>query len=164
MTREPARSRSRLGAAQERQRWSVIKRRQTGRNMKIIRNEKGIALLVALMVLIMLTLSGMAAILTTTTEVNIAGNEKQATQALYLAEAGVSQVKAFFENPSSFNPPAGSIECLDKDDDTIGEENCNMTHHNSQVAVKNAWPSSFFDRRRLDAEGAPSFIGTGGRP
>src|SRR3989304_8878163 len=115
MTPSVARLRFRLGAVQERQRWSAIKRRQTGRIMKLIRNEKGIALLVSLMVLIMLTLIGMAAIMTTTTEVNIAGNEKQATQALYLAEAGVSVVKAFFENPSSFNPPAGSIECLDKD-------------------------------------------------
>src|SRR3972149_6482199 len=85
--------------------------------------------------------------------------EEQATQALYLAEAGVSVVKAFFENPSSFDPPDDAIECLGLDG-SINSDNCDIDIHTSQT-VNNTWPSSFFERRRLAAEGAPSFIGTG---
>lgn len=134
--------------------------------IKIIRNEKGIALVVALMVLIMLTLIGMAAILTTTTEVNIAGNEKQATQALYLAEAGISRVKAFFEDPASFNPPGGAtggeIECLGTDG-TVNNGNCTVAHHTITAGTcNNTWLECFFDRRRTDAVDAPSYISTNG--
>jgi Tfp pilus assembly protein PilX len=77
-------------------------------NASIIRNEKGIVLMIALMVLIMMSLMGLAAVLTGTTDVQIAANSAHSTQALYLAEAGVGQVKSWFENPASFNPPGGS--------------------------------------------------------
>jgi Tfp pilus assembly protein PilX len=110
-------------------------------NFHIIRNEKGIVLLIALMVLIMLTLMGLAAVLTGTTDVQIAANESHSTQALYLAEAGVGQVKSWFENPASFSPPAGSYT-LDA---------------NNSMGIY-TFPQQFFSKRRTDVHGAPNYL------
>jgi Tfp pilus assembly protein PilX len=113
------------------------------RSFHIIRNEKGIALLIALMVLIMLSLMGLAAILTSTTDVQIAGNEAHSTQALYLAEAGVSQVKSWFENPTSFNPPAGSYT---------------LDANNNMAPFFNTDMKSLFKKRRTDITGVPNYL------
>lgn len=58
-----------------------------GRN--IPRDERGIALIVALIILLVLTLIGISAISTTTFETNIAGNERIGTDAFYASEGGV---------------------------------------------------------------------------
>jgi hypothetical protein len=55
-------------------------------------NEKGMVLVVALMLLITLTVLGLAAISTTSTEIKISGNERMNTQALDAAEAGVREL------------------------------------------------------------------------
>ncbi len=52
-------------------------------------NEKGVALVVALVMLLILTLIGINAVTTTTFETNIAGNERVATDAFYASEAGI---------------------------------------------------------------------------
>lgn len=55
-------------------------------------NEKGMVLVVALMLIAVLVLLGVTAVMTTNTEMKIATNYKGAAQALYNAEAGVAQV------------------------------------------------------------------------
>jgi len=102
------------------------------------------ALLITLMVLIILSLLGLAALLTSTTDVQIAGNSAHSTQALYLAEAGAGQVKSWFENPGSFNPPAGSYT-LDP---------------NNSMGVY-TFPQDFFKPRRVNATGAASYLNSG---
>jgi hypothetical protein len=61
-----------------------------------LRDEKGIAMVVALVILLVLTLIGFSSISTTTFESNIAGNERSATDAFYAAEGclqmGVNQL------------------------------------------------------------------------
>ncbi len=54
-----------------------------------LQNEKGVSLIVALMILLVLTLIGITAISTTTFETNIAGNERLYNRAFYTADAGV---------------------------------------------------------------------------
>jgi len=51
-------------------------------------NEKGVALIVALLLLLVVTLIGVNSISTTTFEVSISGNERVGTDAFYAAEAG----------------------------------------------------------------------------
>lgn len=63
-------------------------------------DEKGIALITALMVMVMLTILGLAAIMTSTTEMQIAGNEKTANRAFYAAEAGINEAIARFNLPT----------------------------------------------------------------
>ena len=52
-------------------------------------NDKGVALVVALMMLLILTLIGISAITTTTYETSISGNERVGTDAFYASEAGI---------------------------------------------------------------------------
>jgi len=51
-------------------------------------NDKGMALIIALMILLVLTLIGINAITSTNFEVNISGNERVGTDAFYASEAG----------------------------------------------------------------------------
>lgn len=67
-------------------------------------NSDGAVLVIALMLLAVVTILGVAALNTTTTEIRISGNEKVYKQAFYNAEAGVaysvqSGVKSFPSGP-----------------------------------------------------------------
>ncbi len=53
----------------------------------ILRNKNGVALVIALIMLLMLTFIGISAISTTTFEANITGNERVGTDAFYASEA-----------------------------------------------------------------------------
>jgi hypothetical protein len=55
----------------------------------IVRNEKGLVLIIALLILLVLTLIGISAISTTTFETNISGNERVGTDAFYASEGGI---------------------------------------------------------------------------
>jgi Tfp pilus assembly protein PilX len=68
----------------------------------ILREEKGVALIIALLMLLVLTLIGISAISTTTFEASISGNERMRTDAFYAAEAGI-QV-AINQIPENTNP------------------------------------------------------------
>lgn len=57
-----------------------------------IRDERGMALIVALMAVMLLTALGMALVLTTTTETSITGNYRDSAEALYAADAGIERV------------------------------------------------------------------------
>lgn len=59
-----------------------------------LHNERGFATLIALLMVGMLTLLGIAALSTSDDEVNIAGNELQETRAFYAAEAGLEAAAA----------------------------------------------------------------------
>jgi len=53
----------------------------------ILRNKDGVALVIALIMLLLLTFIGISAISTTTFETNITGNERVGTDAFYASEA-----------------------------------------------------------------------------
>jgi len=70
---------------------------------RIILGEKnGVALIIALLMLLVLTLIGISSISTTTFEISISGNERVRTDAFYAAEAGI-QV-AINRLPDNTNP------------------------------------------------------------
>ena len=54
-----------------------------------LRNENGVALIIALIMLLILTLIGISSINTTTFETKISGNQRMGTDAFYASEAGV---------------------------------------------------------------------------
>jgi hypothetical protein len=72
-----------------------------------LKNEKGIALIVALMILLVLTLLGISSINTSTYETSLAGNQRIGTDAFYAAEAGL-QV-AFNQLPLATAVPVTSL-------------------------------------------------------
>jgi len=54
---------------------------------EVLGNRRGVALVIALIILLILTFIGISAISTTTFETNITGNERVATDAFYASEA-----------------------------------------------------------------------------
>jgi len=87
--------------------------------------EKGTALIVALLVMVIMTLLGVPFLLMGETENRIAENERLSLQSLYAAEAGAHMVKRWFDQPmaaeNAINPPIAafdrSLRLLDHDDD-----------------------------------------------
>ncbi len=63
-------------------------------------DQKGAALLIALGIMIMLSFIGIAAITTTSIDLDISGSEKRSTQSLYLAEAGLQRAVYEYILPS----------------------------------------------------------------
>ncbi|QII13901.1 putative polygalacturonase [Candidatus Kuenenia stuttgartiensis] len=60
----------------------------------IHKNDKGIALITALILIAVLAIAGTVVVITTTTDITISSNYKSSTQAFYIAEAGFEHAKA----------------------------------------------------------------------
>lgn len=75
---------------------------------KFLRNEKGMTLVVGLMIIMVLTLLGATAVMTTTTDLKITGNYRTNEIALYNAEAGVDLVMAYVKSHSITYPTANA--------------------------------------------------------
>ncbi len=58
-----------------------------------LKNQKGVALIIALIMLLVLTLIGLSAISTTTHETKIAGNERVYNNAFYAADGGIENFR-----------------------------------------------------------------------
>lgn len=86
------------------QRKSMIKNkeltRKTAAGVCLLKNEKGSALLAALIILLLLTLIGFAAITTSNIEVQISGNQRLANTSLYAAEAAIESIRQELNNSS----------------------------------------------------------------
>ncbi len=65
---------------------------------KRLNNEKGFTLLIFLTLLLMLTLIGVAAVMTSTTDVDIAGNDLSSINSFYAAEAALEKATAIIRN------------------------------------------------------------------
>lgn len=75
-------------------------------------DEKGIAMVVALVILLVLTLVGFSSINTTTFEANIAGNERLGTEAFYATEACIQMGFSRLPDTTAFSVS------------TVGEASC----------------------------------------
>lgn len=69
------------------------------RNNKVL-NEKGTALLMSLIMLLLLTLIGFAAVTTSNIEVQISGNQRVANTAFYAFEAGIECIRNELNSPA----------------------------------------------------------------
>ncbi len=87
-------------------------------NMQILNSERGVATLIALLMMGMLLLIGLAALSTSDDEVTIAGNEMQEMKAFYAAEAGLEKATSILQTyyDSTGAPPS----CL-----PVGNEDIN---------------------------------------
>ena len=77
----------------------------------ILRDESGVALIVALLMMVILSLIGLASSSTSIFEIKLSGNKKGATEAFYMADAGIQMVMAditnFYTNNGHYNPILG---------------------------------------------------------
>ncbi len=81
----------------------------------ILRNESGVALVVALLMIVILSLIGLASSSTSTFEIRLSGNKRGATDAFYATDAGVKAVMgntANFSTTQNPTPPALPAELV----------------------------------------------------
>lgn len=68
------------------------------RTHTLLDNQSGVALVIALIMIIVLTLIGLASTFTSTFEIKLSGNKRGSTDAFYAADSGVQIVIANIEN------------------------------------------------------------------
>jgi hypothetical protein len=79
------------------------------------RGERGSAMVIAILVVVILTLLGVSFLLMADTENRIAENEKLSAQALYFGESGVRMTKRWFDSPgSSSNLINATVSVIDR--------------------------------------------------
>ena len=90
--------------------------RQIKKWFPVLRDDRGVSLVVALLILLVLTILGISAINTTTFETNIAGNERLYNNAFYAADSGVdyfygtisTYLTMYVNNPGATIPQVNS--------------------------------------------------------
>lgn len=108
--------------------------------MRRLETERGMALVVTLALLFLITLLGLSVFRWSIDEIGIAGNQKASVQAQYLAEAGTAMALQWFQEPETF-PDVGVFPL----GETAGGR------------------GSFLARRKMDSHGAASFFDNGGQ-
>jgi hypothetical protein len=97
----------------------------------IYRNESGAALVIALIMMIVLTLIGLASIFTSTFEIKISGNKRGSTNAFYGADSGIQVLVSRVEN---FNPTLYNATTLQYNPFT-DVNNININPTNAQATM-----------------------------
>ena len=69
----------------------------------LLKNESGAALVIALIMMILLTLIGLASIFSSTFEMKLSGRKRGSTDAFYAADSGVQVLKVNVQNFSPIN-------------------------------------------------------------
>src|SRR5262249_3808462 len=99
--------------------------REEHRRSERERTERGSALVIALLIMVIRTLLGLALVLVGDTEARIARNQRDVAQAQFVAEGGVRMVRAWFEDPTVTGylvPTTGQMDRTQRwvDDDNDG--------------------------------------------
>ena len=94
-----------------------------------LKDQKGMALVVALIMLLVLTLIGLSAVNMSTYETNIAGNERVYNLAFYTADGGIENFRGRVSAGEFIYSPldTGSYQVA------IGGNNCNVTYSKKVV-------------------------------
>ncbi len=94
----------------------------------IRRGERGSAMIIAILVMVILTLLGISFLLLAETENKIAENERLSAQALFAAESGARMVKRWFDRPEAdypnvnvLNPPLAAVDRTLREIDDDGD-------------------------------------------
>jgi len=86
----------------------------------ILKNESGAVLIISLLTMVVLTLLGLAAINTVTTDIMISANDKGAKQAFYLAEAGLEEALARMKSANVIDIDGNAVSLIGIE---VGNEN-----------------------------------------
>ena len=68
------------------------------RSKKTLNDQSGVALVIALLMMVVLTLIGLASVFTSSFEMRLSGNKRGSTDAFYSSESGIQVVMANIEN------------------------------------------------------------------
>jgi len=87
------------------------------KNERLRKNESGAALVIALIMIIVLTLIGLASTFTSNFEIKLSGNKRGSTDAFYAADSGAQSVLVHIAN---FNVP-GQYQDVDTNGDGVAD-------------------------------------------
>jgi len=68
------------------------------RSKKLLNDQSGMALVIALLMMIVLTLIGLASVVSSSFEIRLSGNKRGSTDAFYSSDSGIQVVMANIEN------------------------------------------------------------------
>lgn len=115
--------------------------------MKTLKNQSGIALIVALGILLLISLIGLAAVLTSNTETSISSNKKNDAKAFYTAEGGLEVAQGDIKNA------VNSIDTVVIPRDTA------LTFLNDPMRLLTKYIPNFNNRFPQDSFKAASYMG-----
>jgi Tfp pilus assembly protein PilX len=105
---------------------------------QVFEDESGAALVISLVMMVVLTLIGLASILTSTFEIRISGNKRGATDAFYSAETGVQVAVARADNfnTSNYDPSTHQYNPFtDAANTNYTNAQVSITHDTSQTGA-----------------------------
>jgi Tfp pilus assembly protein PilX len=106
-------------------------------------NKKGSVLIIALLILTLISILGVASMLTSRTDISISGNIRVLKEAFYSAEVGLTEGEQFIDNMAN--------EFL------VNENNIGHYNQNKQILSDMKWDSS--DSIRLDPDNLMESVG-----
>ena len=122
-------------------------------------NERGVALVVAVLVMITATFLGIAAVMTSDIEIRISGNQRCSEKAFYAADAGADRGLAWLLNLGPVPPEASSLPTMgttrhDFDSSTFSQYR--ITDVNYKDLPPPGWDLTLFEKRyfRVNSVGA----------
>lgn len=128
-------------------------------------NEKGVALVISLLMLVVLAFLGIAAMSTGGNEMEIATNERWATQAFFLADSGAGRVKQWFEDPTRFAAVTDiGTRCVAKSPSItpVPTDACWYMTFTKSDGTAGTFPGDLFKKRRIDVNGKLGYINASG--
>jgi len=120
------------------------------RGGSIMGNERGIALVVAVLVMITATFLGIAAVMTSDIEVRISGNQRASEKAFYVADAGADRGLAWLFNLGPVPPEASSLPTMGTtryDHDSYSYSRYRITDVNYVAPPPPGWEVTMFEKR-----------------
>lgn len=126
-------------------------------------NERGVALVVAVLVMITATFLGIAAVMTSDIETRISGNQRCSEKAFYAADAGVDRGLAWLLNLGTSAPSHSSLPTMDETQhvfDPQKDPNCytryRITDLNYTAPPPPGWEITMFEKHyyRVNSLGA----------
>ncbi len=113
-------------------------------------NERGVALVVAVLVMITATLLGVAAVMTSDIEIRISGNQRSSEKAFYAADAGVDSGVAWLLNMGHIPPATSSLPTMDDTKHNL-DSSTYSRHRITDVNYKSlpppGWDLTLFEKR-----------------
>ncbi len=120
-----------------------------------MRNERGIALVIGLIIMILLVVLGGIMLYVTRTEIKVTSNYEQSVQALHAAEAGAEKVYDAFKEGDTDND--GDVDGSDNVDATCSDEPCNDLDGNGTID----WTQVFVNGSNLGSAGSRIEVNSG---
>lgn len=108
----------------------------------ILKNDNGSAILIALMILVLLTIIGMAATKNSNTELKITTNSQLYKMAFYAAESGWQEMAVYI---AAHNPPNGTLTWPEKT--IVPNTTYQVTSESLNATYDDGWEATDFLKR-----------------